>query len=130
MAKWADQVTVLVRAESLADTMSDYLIREIDATPNVDVIYRVQLAGIGTSHLQSLELQDTVSGARRSVSAGALFVLIGSQPRTEWLGRSVARDPWGFILTGLTYQLATPELARPEQDDLPVMSQAAGPGSP
>ena len=101
MAKWADQVTVLVRAESLADTMSDYLIREIDATPNVDVTYRVQLAGgTGTGHLQSLELANTVSGARRSVPADALFVLIGSQPRTEWLGESVARDPWGFILTG------------------------------
>ena len=101
MAKWAGRVTVLVRAESLAGSMSDYLIREIDATPNVDVCYRVQLAGgTGTGHLQSLELADTASGARRSVPADALFVLIGSQPRTEWLGDSVARDQWGFILTG------------------------------
>ena len=101
LAKWASRVTVLVRAESLADSMSDYLIREIDATPNVDVCYRVQLTGgAGTGHLQSLELADTVSGARRSVPADALFVLIGSQPRTEWLGDSVARDPWGFIRTG------------------------------
>ena len=103
LAKWADRVTVLVRAESLADTMSDYLIREIDATPNVAVCYRVQLAGgtgTGTGHLQSLILQDTASGARRSVPADALFVLIGSQPRTEWLGRGVARDQGGFILTG------------------------------
>ena len=103
LAKWASRVTVLVRARSLADTMSDYLIREIDATPNVDVCYRVQVAGgtgTGTGHLQSLELADTASGARRSLPADALFVLIGSQPRTEWLGDSIARDPWGFILTG------------------------------
>jgi thioredoxin reductase len=101
MAKWAGRVTVLVRAESLADSMSDYLIRQIDATPNVDVSYRVQLAdGTGTGHLQSLVLQDTASGARRSVPADALFVLIGSQPRTEWLGQGIARDQWGFILTG------------------------------
>jgi len=103
MAKWAARVTVLVRAESLADSMSDYLIREICATPNVDVSYRVQVAGgtgTGTGHLQSLELADTISGARRNVPADALFVLIGSQPRTEWLGESVARDQWGFILTG------------------------------
>ena len=101
LAKWAGQVTVLVRAESLAGSMSDYLIREIDATPNVAVCYRVQLiGGAGTGHLQSLELADAASGARRSVPADALFVLIGSQPRTEWLGGSVARDPWGFILTG------------------------------
>jgi thioredoxin reductase (NADPH) len=101
MAKWASQVTVLVRAASLGDSMSDYLIRQIDATPNVHVCYRVQVAdGTGTGHLQSLILKDTASGARRSVPADALFVLIGAQPRTEWLGEAVARDRRGFVLTG------------------------------
>ena len=101
MAKWADQVTVLVRGESLAESMSDYLIRQIGAAPNVDVCYRVEVAdGTGTSHLESLVLRDTASGARRSVPADALFVLIGSQPRTQWLGESIARDQWGSIITG------------------------------
>ena len=101
MAKWASQVTIVVRGESLADSMSDYLIRQIDATPNVDVCYRVQVAdGTGTGHLESLVLQDTASGERRSVPADALFVLISSQPRTQWLGECVARDQQGFILTG------------------------------
>ena len=103
LAKWASQVTILVRAESLADSMSDYLIRQIGAAPNIDVRYHVQVAdgtGTGTGHLQSLVLEDTASGARRSVPADALFVLIGSQPRTQWLGDAVARDQWGFILTG------------------------------
>jgi thioredoxin reductase (NADPH) len=101
MAKWASQVTVLVRAESLAGSMSDYLIRQIGATPNVDVSYRVKVAGgAGAGHLQSLILQDTASGARCSVLADALFVVIGSQPRTQWLGDTVARDERGFILTG------------------------------
>jgi thioredoxin reductase len=101
MAKWASQVTVLVRAASLAGSMSDYLIRQIDATPNVHVCYRVQVAdGTGTGHLQSLILKDTASGARRGVPADALFVLIGSQPRTQWLAGTVARDRRGFILTG------------------------------
>jgi thioredoxin reductase len=101
MAKWAHQVTVLVRGGSLADSMSDYLIREIGATPNVNICYHVQVAGgSGTRHLESLILEDTPSGARRTVPADALFILIGSQPRTEWLGESIARDQWGFILTG------------------------------
>jgi thioredoxin reductase len=103
MAKWAKKVTVLVRAASLADSMSDYLIRQIDATPNVDVCYRVQVAdgtGSATGHLESLVLADAGSGARHSVPADALFVLIGSQPRTQWLGDSIARNRWGFILTG------------------------------
>jgi thioredoxin reductase len=103
LAKWARQVTILVRAPSLAASMSDYLIRQIGAAPNIDVRYRVQVAdgtGTGTGHLQSLVLQDTASGARRTVQADALFVLIGAQPRTQWLGEAVARDRWGFILTG------------------------------
>jgi thioredoxin reductase len=86
LAKWAEKVTVLVRAQSLADTMSDYLIRQIGAAPNIDVCYRVQVAGgtgTGTGHLESLVLQDTASGTRRSAPADALFVLIGSQPRTQ-----------------------------------------------
>ena len=101
LAKWAKQVTILVRAQSLADSMSDYLIREINAAPNVNVCYHVQVAdGTGTGHLESLVLEDTTSGARRSVPADALFVLIGAQPRTQWLGEAIARDQQGFILTG------------------------------
>jgi thioredoxin reductase (NADPH) len=101
LARWARQVTVLVRAESLAVSMSDYLIRQIAATPNIDVRYRVQVAdATGTSHLQSLVLDDTGTGSRRTVPADALFVLIGAEPRTHWLGNAVARDRQGFILTG------------------------------
>jgi thioredoxin reductase (NADPH) len=101
LAKWAEQVTVLVRADSLADSMSDYLIREIDAAPNIEVIHGVQVVdGTGTDHLESLVLEDRRTRARRRVAADALFVLIGSQPRTEWLGGDLARDQWGFILTG------------------------------
>jgi thioredoxin reductase (NADPH) len=108
LARWAKRVTIVVRAKSLADSMSDYLIRQIRATPNIDVCYRVQVAdGTGTGHLQSLVLEDTGSGARRSVPADALFVLIGSQPRTEWLGESIAREQWGFILTGPDLLAAT-----------------------
>jgi thioredoxin reductase len=101
LARWARQVTLLVRSQSLADSMSDYLIREIDAAPNVEVSYNVQVAaGTGSDRLESLVLEDTRSRATRSVPADALFALIGCEPRTEWLGEDVARDRWGFILTG------------------------------
>ena len=73
LAKWAAQVTVLVRSQSLADSMSDYLIREIDAAPNVDVTYGVQVAdGTGTDHLESLVLEDTKTRVRRRVPADGL----------------------------------------------------------
>jgi thioredoxin reductase len=101
LAKWAKQVTILVRSPSLADGMSDYLVREIGAAPNVNVIYGVQLAGgTGGDHLESLVLEDIKTRMRKRVPADGLFVLIGSQPRTEWLGETLARDRGGFILTG------------------------------
>jgi len=127
VARWASRVTILVRAESLADSMSDYLIREIDATPNVDVCYRVQVAdGTGTGHLESLVLADTANGARRSVPADALFVLIGSQPRTEWLGETVARDRWGFILTGPDLPASTGRRWPPGRPPLPLETSLPG----
>ncbi len=127
MAKWANRVTILVRDESLADSMSDYLIREIGATPNVDVCYRVQVTGgTGTSHLQSLVLEDTTSRARRSVPADALFILIGSQPRTEWLGASIARDQWGFILTGPDLPGGTDTRWPPGRPPLPLETSLPG----
>jgi thioredoxin reductase len=101
LAKWARQVTIVVRAESLAPSMSDYLIREIDAGPNIDVQYQVQVVdGTGGDHLESLVLEDVKTGERKSVPADALFILIGAQPRTEWLAGEVAQDQWGFVLTG------------------------------
>ena len=129
MAKWASQVTIAVRGESLADTMSDYLIRQIGAAPNVDVRYRVQVAdgtGTGTGHLQSLVLQDTASGARHSVPADALFVLIGAQPRTQWLADSVARDRRGFILTGPDLPDGTGHRWPPGRPPLPLETSLPG----
>ena len=73
----------------------------IDAAPNVDVSYRTQVVdGTGAHRLESLVLEDSSTGQRRSVPAGGLFLLIGSDPYSEWLGDSLARDKWGFICTG------------------------------
>jgi thioredoxin reductase (NADPH) len=127
LAKWAKQVTILVRAPSLADSMSDYLIRQIGTAPNVHVCYRVQVAGgTGTGHLQSLVLEDTASGARHTVPADALFVLIGSQPRTQWLGDAVARDQRGFILTGPDLPAGTGRRWRPARPPLPLETSLPG----
>jgi thioredoxin reductase len=101
LSRWAELVTILVRGHSLADSMSDYLVREIDAVPNVDVRYGTQVVdGAGTDRLEELTLEDTQTGARHTVPADAVFVLIGSEPRTEYLGDGVARDEWGFVRTG------------------------------
>lgn len=114
LAKWADHVTVLVRGDSLAQSMSEYLIRLIDAAPNVDVSYRVRVVdGTGTDRLESLVLADAGTGERRAIPADGLFLLIGSDPHTGWVGDTVARDKWGFIRTG-------PELTRDDDVGWPL----------
>src|SRR5262252_1572473 len=127
LAQWAEQVTVLVRGRSLAQSMSDYLIRTIGAAPNIDVAFGVQVTGgAGTERLESLVLEDRASGQRRDVEADGLFVLIGSRPRTEWLGETLMRDQWGFILTGpdVVAEVATTwPLLRP-----PTIHEASQPG--
>jgi thioredoxin reductase len=127
LAKWANQVTILVRAPSLAASMSDYLIREIDAAPNIDVRYRVQVTGgTGSGHLHSLVLEDTAAGARQTIPADALFILIGAQPRTEWLGAAVARDRQGFILTGPDLPAATRARGHAGRPPLPLETSLPG----
>ncbi|MGZ4692205.1 MAG: FAD-dependent oxidoreductase [Acidimicrobiales bacterium] len=101
LAKFARRVTVLVRGAALADSMSDYLIREIDASPVIDVVHRVEVVECkGDEQLTSLVLRDLQAGSTSEVPAGGLFVLIGAAPRTDWLDGVVQRDEWGFILTG------------------------------
>jgi thioredoxin reductase (NADPH) len=101
LAKYAAQVTLLVRGRSLADSMSEYLIREIDAAPNIAVRCRVAVTGgAGQNRLESLTLTDLESSAAETVGAGALFVLIGAEPRTQWLPDTVRRDQSGFVITG------------------------------
>ena len=101
LARYAAQVTVLVRGHSLADSMSEYLIREIESAPNITVRPRVAVTGgAGQGRLERLTLTDLESGAAETVDAAALFVLIGAEPRTQWLPDAVRRDQSGFVLTG------------------------------
>ena len=127
LAKWAEQVTILVRSQSLAESMSDYLIREIDAAPDVEVRHGVQVVdGTGTDHLESLVIEDIKTRMRRRVPADGLFVLVGSKPRTEWLGEDLARDRSGFILTGQDV-LDDPD-ARWHADRHPMLLETSLPG--
>ena len=101
LARYAARVTVLVRGQSLAEDMSEYLIREITSTPNITVRHNVVVTGgTGTGCLESLTLQDRLSGMTQTVPATAVFVLIGAEPRTHWLPDTIVRDRWGFVVTG------------------------------
>lgn len=101
LARFANKVTLLARNESLAVTMSDYLIKEIRATPNIEVcLNSTVVEGMGRFRLDAIVTEHVVTRERRELSASALFVLIGSEPRTDWLPDSVARNESGYILTG------------------------------
>jgi thioredoxin reductase (NADPH) len=101
LAKYAEQVTLLVRSGSLAASMSDYLTRQIENTANVHVRYRSEVVGGGgDGRLEHLLIQDQDSGRADSLPAAGLFILIGAEPFTDWLPGAIARDQWGFILTG------------------------------
>jgi thioredoxin reductase (NADPH) len=102
LGRHADRVTILVRGGSIADTMSDYLIREIDNAANVEVRLNTEIVDVrGDVRLEGLVLRDRTTGATEEVDAAAAFILIGAAPHTAWLPDAVARDEHGFILTGV-----------------------------
>jgi thioredoxin reductase (NADPH) len=100
LAGYARRVILVVRGESLARTMSSYLVQEIQRLANVEVRLRTEIAGgEGEHRLERLQLRELGSEATQTVPAAALFVLIGARPRTDWLDGTVERDRHGFIFT-------------------------------
>jgi thioredoxin reductase (NADPH) len=93
-------VTIVVRGDSLERSMSGYLVREIGATGNVRVcLHTVVTDGHGAHHLEALTLHDRLANRTVRVPAAAVFVLIGGEPRTQWLPATVQLER-GYILTG------------------------------
>jgi thioredoxin reductase (NADPH) len=111
LSRFAKRVVLVVRAATLADTMSRYLVERITATPNIAVRYRSEVvSGRGDGHLEALTIADGGAGTTEEVATSWLFVFIGASPRTEWLGADVVRDAKGFVVTG--QDLASPGFAR------------------
>ena len=101
LAKWASEVTLVVRGDSLAKSMSAYLIHEIASAKNISVRLRTRIVdGSGARALESLTLENEAAGTTDVVEADALFVLIGARPRTSWLPRDIKIDAHGFVIAG------------------------------
>ena len=99
-ARYAKKVVMLVRGGNLEDTMSMYLVAQIQATDNIEVRLRIAVAeASGDDRLRALTLSED-GMAPQEVPASWLFVYIGASPRTDWLGAEVARDARGFVITG------------------------------
>jgi thioredoxin reductase (NADPH) len=101
LARFAASVTIVAVERDLGERMSDYLVQQIEATPNVTRRMRHEVVdGHGRGRLEGLTLRDRDSGETTAVDASAVFVLIGAEPRTDWLHGVVERDERGYVLTG------------------------------
>jgi thioredoxin reductase (NADPH) len=81
--------------------MSSYLVRAIESTPNIVVRHRTEVVdGAGDGSLEWIKLADRANDSVEEVSAAALFIMIGGEPRTQWLPDEIARDAQGYLITG------------------------------
>jgi thioredoxin reductase (NADPH) len=128
LARYARQVTLLVRGDSLERSMSEYLTTEIAATQNIAVRLRTEIVeGHGDTSLEALSLYDKQRDTSARLAADALFVLIGCEPRTQWLPPAIQLED-GYIRTGRDVIRAAPDTgAWPlERDPLPLETSMPG----
>jgi thioredoxin reductase (NADPH) len=111
LSKYASPVHLIVREADLSAHMSRYLIDRIERSPNVQVHVHTEVREpLGEDGiLQRLVVEDNQTGKRRTIDARLLFVFIGAQPHTRWLGHELALDDKGFVLTGRAAASATDE---------------------
>jgi thioredoxin reductase (NADPH) len=121
LARYVPRVHLVIREHDLDENMSRYLADRIERTPGVEVHLHCEVRElIGDRALEALVVEDTETGERKTVEGRALFVFIGAEPHTEWLGGMVALDRGGYILTG--------EDAGPFVSDRADLTQRRAPG--
>ncbi len=100
-SRYARTVSILIRSQGLLPGMSQYLVDQIQAIPNIQIIPNGEvIEAQGDGHLESICVLDRETQQQRRLPASAMFIFIGAVPRTELVGSLVARDTAGFILTG------------------------------
>ena len=127
LSRYARRVTMVVRRDSLADTMSQYLVDVIEGSPNIEVRPNAEVVGGGgAGRLDHVIVRQRSSGETSTVAAAGLFILIGAAPRTEWLPAEVARDDWGYVLAGPDVTAAAAITSAPGR--APLMYETSRPG--
>ena len=119
----------MVRRDSLRDTMSHYLVHQIEQTPNIRLRPRMAVARVeGNGHVERAVLTSLDDGASQVEEAEALFVFIGTRPRTDWLPAAVLRDDKGFVITGreLMAAEAYPRVWKESREPLPLETSVPG----
>jgi len=101
ICKFAREVNMVIRGDSIKKTAADYLIKNIEKTPNIKVLTQTEIAAAdGDKVLENITLKDAGTGEKRIVPAKALFIYIGAKPGTLWLNNIIRKDEKGFIITG------------------------------
>jgi len=129
LSRYAGEVTIIVRGDSLEKGMSQYLIDQIRATPNISVRLRSEVVDAGgDGRLEWITLSDRETGELDKVDAQGLFLFIGAVPHSDFVEGVVRRNRRGFILTGPSLRVdgAWPEEWRAERDPLPMETSVPG----
>jgi thioredoxin reductase (NADPH) len=125
LARSCTDVRIVIRGETLARSMSRYLIDQIERHPQIDVLPRTEVTGlVGEQKLEGVTLADNRSQETSTIPSWGLFVFIGANPCTGWLGGQLAEDGHGFLLTGADLPANHPDW--PEQ--MPLVLETSRPG--
>ena len=101
LSRYATEVQIVVRRDSLNGTMSRYLIEQIEKTSNIRLRTRTEVERVeGSGHVERVVLKSLDEGTSQAEDVDAVFMFIGTKPRSDWLPADVLRDPKGFVLTG------------------------------
>jgi thioredoxin reductase (NADPH) len=129
LSRFASEVTVLIRGDSLQTSMSQYLIDQIDGTENISLMVNTEVTAVdGTDHLEAISIKNSKSGESETVPADAIFIFIGAVPHSDILKGVVEMDKAGFIYTGqdLIRDGRRPKNWKPRRD--PFLQETSVPG--
>jgi thioredoxin reductase (NADPH) len=129
LARYAKEVHVVVRRGGLRETMSHYLIDQIEKTPNIHLRTSMEVQRVeGDGRVERVALGCIEDQTCIIEDADALFVFIGTRPRSEWLPAQVLRDAKGFVLTGrdLLTAEAFPRVWKEKREPLPLETSVPG----
>jgi len=125
----ARKLFILHSGDDLRKSMSDYLVRQIEARDDIEVLLDTNVVAVeGEDHLERITAKNTRTGETETVPAHSLFIFIGAVPTTDWLDGVVERDERGFLLSGpdLMQGGKRPEGWRPDRD--PFLLETSVPG--
>jgi thioredoxin reductase (NADPH) len=131
LSRYAEKVTMLIRGDTLAATLSQYLVERITQKSNIEVLFQAQVTGLaGDSSLQQIEVTHGRNQSVQKIDTRRLFVCIGGAPNTEWAkDTAIIRDQAGYLVTGsdLFKEGRLPECWTLERD--PFFLETSVPGS-